>query len=238
MSSGKTISCDSSATGADRTLRGYERATSTRILLAVGAVTAVLFIVVLLIEGALRSGYDPTYHTGSMLTLGDRGWIQIANFLQLGLGMLVLAIGVHRTLSDIVGSALLGIFGLGLVASGVFRPDPMRGFPPGTPQGTPDELTWHAQIHDFAGPIAFIALLGASLALSRRLQGRWRFYTLATAAMGFAFTVGTAAAWQSDFSYTGLVQRGLIVVYLSWIALLGTHLVRQPRTRDTSENDR
>ena len=208
----------------------------TQFLLAVGVVTAVVFVAVMLIEGALRSGYDPTYHTISMLTLGGRGWIQIANFLQVGLGMLVFAVGVHRTLGDTVGSALLGIFGLGIVASGVFRPDPMRGYPPGTPSGTPAELSWQHQIHNAAGPIAFLVLLGACLALSRRLHGSRRLYTIITAVAGFLFTIGTAVAWQSDAANTGLVQRGLIVVYLSWIALLGIHLIGQLRTRDNQGN--
>lgn len=68
----------------------------TDTLLIVGVVTAMVFVAVLLIEGTLRPGYDPTYHTGSELSLGDRGWIQIANFLQMGLGMLAFAVGVNR----------------------------------------------------------------------------------------------------------------------------------------------
>lgn len=52
----------------------------TETLLIAGVGAALVFVAVLLIEGALHR-YDPTYHTGSELSLGDRGWIQIANFL-------------------------------------------------------------------------------------------------------------------------------------------------------------
>jgi hypothetical membrane protein len=112
-----------------------------RALVVVGAVTSALFFVVLLVKGALRSGYDPTYHTGSELSLGDRGWLQIANFVVFGAGMLCFAIGIGRALGSLLGAALLGVFGVALIAAGVFVPDPLRGYPPGS--GLPDEVTWH-----------------------------------------------------------------------------------------------
>ena len=67
-------------------------------LLIVGAATALIFLAVVLGEGMARPGYRPLYHTGSELSLGDRGWVQIANFLQLGVGMLAFALGVSRAL--------------------------------------------------------------------------------------------------------------------------------------------
>jgi hypothetical protein len=42
----------------------------TDALLLTGLTAAVLFVVVLLVEGAVRPGYDPIYHTGSELELG------------------------------------------------------------------------------------------------------------------------------------------------------------------------
>jgi hypothetical protein len=61
-------------------------------LVAVSA--ALVFVFVVLIEGALRPGYDPTYHTGSELELGTRGWVQRVNFLLMGAGSLAFAVGV------------------------------------------------------------------------------------------------------------------------------------------------
>jgi hypothetical protein len=71
----------------------------------------------------------------------------------------------------------------------------------------------------------FLALLGACIALARQLQGGWRLYTMLTAGLGFVLTVWTAVAYQREAANTGLVQRGLIVVYWSWIAALAIHLV-------------
>lgn len=193
----------------------------TEILLLIGVVTAVVFIAVLLVEGAIRPGYDPVYHTGSELSLGDRGWIQIANFLQMGVGMLAFALGVHETLGTAAGSILLAIFGLGLIASGALVPDPLRGYPP----GASEDVTWHGQAHNAAGPVMFIAIFAAALTLAGRLEGAWQVYTVLTAVAGLALTVWTAVSFQRDAASTGLVQRGLILVYWIWIVLLGIHLV-------------
>jgi Protein of unknown function (DUF998) len=155
-------------------------------LLIVGVAAAAVFVAILLVEGALRRGYDPTYHMSSALSLGDRGWIQIANFLQLGLGTLAFAVGVHQALNSVVAAVLVAIFGVGAIVAGVCRMDPMRGYPPGTQSGTPPTLTWHHHVHDVAVPIMFFAIFGACLALVGRLQGLWRLYTILTTVAGFA----------------------------------------------------
>jgi hypothetical protein len=198
---------------------------TTEILFLIGMATSIVFIVVLLIEGAIRPGYQPAYHTGSALSLGDRGWIQIANFLQWGVGMFAYAAGVNRTLNTSLGAVLLAVFALGLIISGVFRMDPMRGYPPGTPAGTPERLSWHQQIHNLAGPVTFFAVFGACLVLAGQLEGSWRAFTVVTAIAGLALTISTAIAWQKDAPLTGLIQRGVILVYLTWIVLLGGHLL-------------
>lgn len=199
---------------------------TTEALLLAGVGVAVVFIAVLLIEGALRPGYDPIYHTGSELELGQRGWIQRVNFLLMGSGVFAFAVGIDRTLDSTVGTLLLAIFGLGMIVAGVFVPDPVRGYPPGAPTEAPAKPTWQHQVHGVVGgPIAFFALLGACLTLAGQLQGVWRWYTVLTAVVGLAMTIWTAMAYQRDAAHTGLVQRGLIFVYWSWIVVLGIHLI-------------
>lgn len=139
----------------------------TETLLVVGVITFVVFVAVLLVEGALRPGYDPVFHTGRELSLGDRGWIQRANFLQMGVGALAVAIAVLRRLDTPVGAVLLAICGFGMLAAGIFVPDPVRGYPPGSPTETPQRLTWKHQVHSvIGGPVAFVALFGACLTVA------------------------------------------------------------------------
>lgn len=189
-------------------------------LLIIGVVTTLGFLLVLFVEGALRSGYRPMYHAGSELALGDRGWIQIANFLQMGLGMLAFAVGVARALDTVAGPIFLAVFGFLLIVSGVFVEDPLRGYPPGV-EAT---VSRSGKIHRAAGPLAFLALFVAALFLAGQLDGVWRGYTLVTAVLGFGFMAWTGFSFQRDFEYTGLVQRGLLLVYFTWIAVLGVHL--------------
>ena len=197
----------------------------TETLLIVGMAAAVVFVAVWLIEGALRPDYDPTYHMVSELSLGDRGWIQIANFVQMGAGMLAYAAGVYRALNAPAGAILLSIFGLGLIASGVFVTDPLRGYPPGVALEAPDDVSWHHKIHEASGPLAFLALLGACLTLAGRLDSAWQLYTVVTAIVGLGLIIATALTYQRDTANTGLVQRALLLVYCSWIVLLGIHLI-------------
>ena len=207
---------------------GKGLAVTTDLLLFAGVVAAVVFVAVLFIEGLLRPGYGPVYHTGSELELGDRGWVQRSNFFVMGAGVFAFAVGVQRTLDSTIGAVLLGVFGFGLLVAGGFAPDPVRGYPPGASIDREAGLSWQAQVHDVSGPVMFLSLFGACLAVAGQLEGGWRLYTILTAAAGLVMTVLTAIAYRQDAANTGLVQRGLIVVYWSWIVALGIYLTTDP----------
>src|SRR5436309_14519996 len=104
--------------------QGMEQSVVTRLLIAGGAIGPLLFIIVLLIEGATRPGYSAWHNYGSSLSLGPGGWMQIANFLVCGLLTLCFAIGlrqVFRTGKGAVwGPLLLGVFSVALIVPGLF----------------------------------------------------------------------------------------------------------------------
>jgi hypothetical protein len=75
-----------------------KRATSAR-LLACGVAAGPLFLAVWAVQAFTREGFDPTYHPISLLSLGDLGWIQIANFVVTGALYLAAAAGLLATLS-------------------------------------------------------------------------------------------------------------------------------------------
>jgi len=202
---------------------------STDLLFLAAAAAAIVFVAVLLVEGALRPDYNPTYHTGSELELGERGWVQRANFLLMGGGAFAFAVGVNRTLNDSLGAVLLAVFALGMIVAGVFVPDPVRGYPPENPSASPATTTWQAQVHAIVGgPVAFFALFGSCLTVATHLHGAWRVYSVLTEVAGLALTIWTALAFQRDAANTGLIQRGLILVYWSWIVLVSVHLIIDP----------
>src|SRR5438128_1850429 len=59
--------------------------TAMRTLLACGAVAGPLFVIVGFGQAFTRPGFDLTRHPLSVLSNGDLGWLQIANFLVSGL---------------------------------------------------------------------------------------------------------------------------------------------------------
>jgi hypothetical membrane protein len=195
-------------------------------LLAAGIVGAVTFVVVFLVDGATRPGYRPTYHLVSALARGPRGWLQTANFVVCGLLITVSARGIEFATSSGWLSGTIGVFGLGLVASGIFPMDPIRGYPPGTPDGTPNVLSRGHRWHDFAGFVVF-GLLPMAAASAAFTLGSMSFviYSGATAfgtAVGF---VVFGAALERDHPRVGLIQRIVIVIGWTWLALLCAHLM-------------
>lgn len=204
------------------------RSTLTEIngLLAAGIVGAVVFMVVFLVDGATRPGYRPTYHLVSALARGPRGWVQTGNFVVCGLLITVSARGIEFATSSGWLSGTIGVFGLGLVASGVFPMDPVRGYPPGTPDGTPSDVSRGHRLHDLAGFVVFGLLPLATASAAFTLDSTsFVLYSGATAlatAIGF---VVFGAALEQDHPRAGLIQRIVIVIGWTWLALLCAHLM-------------
>ena len=141
-------------------------------LLTAGIVAGPFFVVIALLQAFTREGFDMVRHPASLLSLGDLGWIQIANFLLTGFLFITLAMGLRRVLMSGIGSRwvsrLFIIVGVAMIGGGVFLADPSLGFPPGAPQGVPEEMSWHAAVHGFAPIFGFLALIAALFILARR----------------------------------------------------------------------
>lgn len=197
-----------------------ERST-TRWLLAGGIIGPVIFVVVFLVEGATRSGYDPMRQFVSLLSLGDQGWQQVANFLVSGALIIGGAVGLRKAMvtgpGALWGPILIGLAGVGLVLAAVFTTDPAQGYPPGAPSGLPTSYTLHAQIHQLASSFVFLGLPIAMFVVGRRFVGegsRWALYSWVSA-MGVVIFLFTAFALTD---VTGLLQRVTIVLALGWVA--------------------
>jgi len=197
---------------------------SPEALLLLGVATIFVWALVVWVEGARRPGYDARYHTGSELELGPRGWIMRINFFQVGFGVLAFAVGVGRVLRTDIAAALLGVAGVALVLSGVFAPDPVRGFPPGASDRTGRPVTTAAKLHDLAGPVVVLSLCAACLTLAVGVGGPWGAYALGTAVAGLALTGRLISAYRKDAPDTGLIQRLLLAVYGVWVVVFGVAL--------------
>jgi hypothetical protein len=161
---------------------------TTRNLLRCGVAAGPVFVGVTALHVLTREGFDLRRHPISLLSVGGLGWIQILTFAVSGVLVMAFAVGLRRALhpgrAGTFGPVLMGLFGLGLIAGGVFVADPALGFPPGTPDGIPQTMSWHAAVHGVAPIVAFNALIIVTCVFARRCAGErawgWFAYSLAT----------------------------------------------------------
>jgi len=161
----------------------------TRILLLCGAIAGPLFLLTVLIQDYTRPAFDPRLQALSLLSLGDWGWVQIVNFVLAGVLNLLYAGGLWRRLhpgrAGTWGPLLIGAYGLGLIAVGVFRTDPANGFSPGAI--APTGPSWHGALHALGGLFIFLVLAAALAVFVRYFLARkerwWAFYCLASAVL-------------------------------------------------------
>ncbi len=195
-----------------------------RLLAWAGMLAPILFVAVFTIEGLFRPGYDPMTDYVSALSLGSRGWIQMANFLLFG----ALLFGFTRGLAaefpsgnaSRAGLVLLTIIAVCYFISGPFVMDPA---------GTPQNLSSvHGTIHGIAGAIVFVLMPTSCFVYLRRFRAdpKWRslyWWTLvlgSLSALGvILLTVSTKfPQLQNSFvNWLGLIQRTAIVPFMLWV---------------------
>ena len=207
--------------------------------LVAGVVAPLLFTAVWLLDGATRAGYDPMRHQVSLLSLGDRGWLQVASFLVTGVLLLVFAHGLRQVLQ--AGAArravpgAIAVSGVGLVLAGVFSTQPMFGYPPGTPEGLAAAVTLTDVLHLLAAFLLFAGLLALPVALARRwwLAGD-RGWAIASATIAivvfiaFGLSGGGPSGELLVPAASGLLQRVSLVAGLGWVLVLAVRSIREP----------
>jgi Protein of unknown function (DUF998) len=189
-----------------------------------------------LIEGATRQGYDPIRLPISLLSLGDPGWMQVANFVVFGALEVAFAVGlagssVGPAARSRSGPILIGIFGAGVIAAGLFVTDPGGGYPPGGAAGSGT-----GALHDVATLVVFGSLIAAAaafaLAFARSGRVRWGWYSAATSAavaVGFVAIIAAFNGTGEIADLGGLIQRLTVFVGWLWLTLLAVE-ARAPAT--------
>ena len=204
----------------------------TRSLLGYGVLAGPFYVAVSLGQALTRNGFDPARHEWSLLANGPGGWIQMVNLVMTGLMVVAAAVGFRRALQE--GRAarwaprLLAVYGVALVAAGIFRADPMNGFPTGTPAGPPVHPTMAGTLHIVAGGVGFLALVAATWLLAARFrqEGRRRS-AAATAATGVVFLVAFAGIASGAVSpLVNLAFTAAVVLTWAWLSLMSLQQYR------------
>lgn len=189
----------------------------TRSLLGYGVLAGPFYVAVVIGQALLRPGFDLTKDDASLLSNGSLGWIQIANFVVTGLMVVACAAGVRRSLAGGRGATwapiLIGLYGAGLIAAGIFVADPMNGFPAGAPAGRPETITVHGLLHIASAGIGFTGLVAACFVVARRFAAdgsRARMW----------FSIVTGVVFLGAFAGVASGSSSPVVIAAFWVALL------------------
>lgn len=208
---------------------GFDGAAAvTRSLLGYGVVAGVFYLVVGVVLGMTREGFDFGRHPLSLLMLGDDGWLQKGNLLLTGAMTIAAGIGIRRVDPHARlrrAGTLVAVYGAALMVSGLFPPDPMAGFPSDAPSG---EASASGLVHLAAGGIGFLALAAAAFTAAAWFTGIRppvaRRSRLAGAVIVLGFVAGAALATQ----VAGVVALWVAVVTgWLWLGMASIALYRE-----------
>ncbi|MCS5496442.1 DUF998 domain-containing protein [Cnuibacter physcomitrellae] len=180
----------------------------TRSMLGWGVVAGPFYLVFGLVLAVTRPGFDLGSDALSILLLGELGWLQATNLILSGLMVIVAAVGLSRTPGfSRVAAVLVGVYGLGLIASAFAAPDR-----PGTGSASVSGV-----LHLVFGAVGFLALGVAALvavAWFRRRNGASRPGT------GGAWSLVAGVVVLVAFTAGGALSGGPAGVLLLWLAVL------------------
>jgi hypothetical protein len=208
---------------------------TARWLLACGASAGPLYVVVGVVEALVRPGFDPLRHDLSLLANGEWGWVHVALLILTGVLTIAGAAGARAALRGGKGGAwgpvLLAIYGFGLVGAGIFRADPVNGFPPGTP-GVPGTMSTHGMLHLVCGGLGFLAFVACSMVFARRFASQarpgWTAWSIVTGIFFLASFMGIAAGSRQSGSALVIVTMiftAAVILAWSWISATSRRLV-------------
>lgn len=203
----------------------------TRALLGYGIVAGPFYVVASVVEGLTRPGFDFTRHDWSLLALGRLGWIHVIVLVVTGAMVMAASVGVRREArARGCGGAtgwLLGCYGLGLMAAGVFVADPAGGFPVGTPPAPTVAMSWHGTLHFLFAGLGFLAFVACCVVFARRFFGElargWAWFSVMTGVLFLAAFAGIATRGGAS-SAAVLGFTAAVLVAWMWLSAVSRRL--------------
>lgn len=200
----------------------------TRSLLGYGVIAGPVFVAVALSQALTRDGFDLGRHAWSLLANGHLGWIQVTNFIVVGLMTVAAAVGLRRALPQRWVPLLIGAYGVSLIGAGIFRADPAAGFPAGTPETT--AVSWHGMLHFMIGGIGFLCLIAACFVLARRFSRTGRpGWAWSSRIIGVVFLAGFAGIASGSHGPTTLAFVAAVLIVWGWLTAVSVHFYRAAR---------
>lgn len=189
-----------------------------------GIIAPILFVMIFTFEGLFRENYSALSNFISELSMGNRGWIQISNFLLFGFLFFVFSLGIlrefrKRKLSQ-TGPILFLIIASCYFFSGPFVTDPGTIFT--------HQKSIHGIIHGVLGGVVFLLMPISSWTFLKQFKKKNEFKTFKNVTLFFAiiltlslivFTYVTKVPTSKNiFPYmNGLFQRLTLIPFMVWL---------------------
>jgi Protein of unknown function (DUF998) len=189
-----------------------------------GVNAPIVFVLIFTIEGMMRENYSPMKNFISELSIGNRGWIQIVNFLIFGLLFFVFSLGLlheFRKLNlSLTGPFLFLILAVCYFFSGPFVTDSGTIFA--------QQKSIHGIIHGILGAIVFLLMTVSTWVFLNLFKKQNEFKALKRITFIFAvvltltllvFTYVTKVPTsQNNFqNLNGLLQRLALIPFMVWL---------------------
>jgi hypothetical protein len=192
-----------------------------------GTLAAPWFVGLWAAQAATRDGYDVTRHPISLLSLGDGGFVQIANFVVTGLLVVVLGRGRRTLYRDGTGGRaiprLVQATGVGLIMAGAFVTDAGAGFPAGAPEGRP-EYSAHGILHEVGSVVVMLSWTATMFLLHRRFRrSRERGWKRAILATFVGVVVLSLVPHVGSFPLRSVLAAGIQLACLAAVARHAIH---------------
>jgi hypothetical membrane protein len=203
-----------------------------RLCIWAGVIEPILFVLIFSLDGILKPGYSAMDQPISYLGVGSNGWIQSANFIILGLSVILFAFGFFRRMEPLItrlpllaSTILLLLVGLAFVNDGIFIPAASAEL----------QNALHAVLHTIGFEVIFFSLPIAYLIIGWQLWKitAWRGYSLYSIIAGLItvipalfilFSLSAAPGTQNP-SFTGLINRIFVVEALAWYVVMGIRML-------------
>jgi Protein of unknown function (DUF998) len=201
-------------------------------LAAAGGVAGPVLFTLAWVAGSLRqAGHSAAEVQLSGLAAEDARdpQIMMAGFVLLGVGTMVFGAGLGRVAAlRSAGPWLVLVAGAASVAAGLFRRDQMLLVGPGFAGES-----WHNQVHDVVGGVAYGAMLAAPLVLARRWRDDPDWAPVSRPVQGLALASAAAlAVFASRIAgpYNGVVQRIAVTLALTAEIVIAGRMLTLPST--------
>lgn len=201
--------------------------------LALGGVFGpLLFTLTFIICAWLRSEYSHMHQLISELGATGTPNADFMNFVGfIPSGIMISVFGVSQVwllpnhIIFRISTALFILFGMGVVAAGVFSCD--EGCPP---QGSFENMI-HYQVSGPAFLCAYTGILLLGIGFRRLPLWRWLWkYSVISALLSIVFNIGLVNSLES-FTYSGVWQRLMLLTIFLWTGMVGISMYRWAKVR-------